>query len=101
MKALAILAIGVLAADSASAADETAAVMGYGVATCAQFAQDYQINTAVENSYFNWAQGFMSALNLAAGMGKGSTRDLNALRTDDQKAYVRTYCSSHPLDEFQ
>jgi hypothetical protein len=101
MKTLAVLTAGIIAAGSANAADDTAVAMGFGVQTCAQFAQDYQRETYVENSYFNWAQGYMSGLNTAFALAHASTRDLNAVRTDDEKARIRGYCSDHPLDEVE
>lgn len=85
-----------------SLATETAAqTMGYGVASCAQFAQDYQVSTAVEENYFNWAQGYMSGLNEMFGVAGAPTYDLSTLTVDDTKASIRNYCASNPLKAYK
>jgi hypothetical protein len=43
------------------------ASMGHGTATCGQFGRDYAEIPAIEESYFYWAQGYMSGLNEQVG----------------------------------
>ena len=75
--------------------------VGIGSDTCGVFAQDYRKDgAAVENIYFTWAQGFMSGMNgMLVNEAKGF-RQLTAKSTSEQKAFIRSYCSQHPLDDY-
>ena len=68
---------------------------------CGKFAQRYAQNTVVEEIYFQWAQGFMTALNAAFIADNKAARDLNSYPTLDQMAAIRQYCNDHPLATYQ
>jgi hypothetical protein len=76
------------------------ATMGIGTFTCGKFAEEYRTGspTEVENVYFTWAQGFMSAANI--GLKSGSYRDMSAMTLDAEKEFVRNYCGEHPLARY-
>ena len=72
--------------------------MGGGISTCASFAQDYASSPkAVENDYYEWAEGFMTAMNEAAMAGKRKAVDLTSISQDAQMMLIRRYCDKHPL----
>jgi hypothetical protein len=76
---------------------------GPGVATCAQFGEEYGKNTLIEFNFFFWAQGWLSALNAAEAPQCGrsrSLRDLFSVSPDLQKATIRQYCEAHPLAQY-
>ena len=52
-------------------------IMGAGAQTCGQFAHDYAADPQRENLYFEWAQGLMSGLNLAAAYSAQKQTDLS------------------------
>ena len=65
--------------------------MGTGSATCGKFAEQYQqFHEDMERSYFVWAQGFMSGLNLAHHAAKEDGRDINATSTDQRTTSMAT-----------
>lgn len=72
-------------------------LMGIGTNSCAQFAQDLKADTSLEFTYFSWAQGYMSGMNVTLGSANASTKNLNARDVTDQMASIRAYCDSHPL----
>jgi hypothetical protein len=88
----------ILTASAANAQKYKGWGIGYGAATCRQFAQDYRLSVDEEKIYFSWAQGFMTATNL--GNTNGTYRDLSAWSVDDQSAFIRSYCNSHPLSNY-
>jgi len=62
-----LFALVALSATQASADDNNVqGAMGSGMETCGKFAQRYGQNTVVEEIYFQWAQGFMTAINAVA-----------------------------------
>jgi hypothetical protein len=71
---------------------------GHGLATCAQFAEDYKASPQLnETLYFTWAQGFMSGLNVASIREHATFRDVSGASIDSLKSSFRTYCDQHPL----
>jgi hypothetical protein len=93
-----ILLGGLLIQTSNSMADS--ALMGRGTLSCGRFAEASRQNPAeAENSYFRWAQGFMSGHNVG-GRPPGTYRDLDAMSRDAQKQYLRKYCEQHPQAEY-
>jgi HdeA/HdeB family len=66
--------------------------MGIGALTCAQFVERYQADPAIEDRFFDWAQGFMSGLNDALEDTVGKYRDLKSVPTAQQKQILRTFC---------
>jgi hypothetical protein len=74
---------------------------GVGMKTCAQFAKDYAANpTSTEDLYFLWAEGFMSATNLAFTANTGSYYDLSSGDMASFKLHIRSYCNAHPLTQY-
>ena len=99
MKALltAVL-IPIAAATIASACRAESFMVGAGSNTCGQFANYYAQNPeAAEVSFFTWAQGFMSSMNIKLASGSAPTyRDLSG-PIEIQKSHIRIYCNAHPL----
>jgi hypothetical protein len=111
-KFVAILAVATLAVGGTTMADakSTAPVpqreqkpvyllMGGGVWPCSKFNNDRRTE-AFEDMYFQWAQGFMSAVNATSANDLGKYVDLNALTIGEQKSTLRTYCKQHPEERY-
>lgn len=76
-------------------------LMGIGLGSCSVFASQYrQWGVTIETSYFAWAQGFMSGLNMAAPHAGRDARNLKAITTEDQEARLRSYCDQHPSGDY-
>jgi hypothetical protein len=91
----AIIAMAMLLTVSAANPQEDGSA-GAGTSSCTQFAEDYRQDPQTwELVYFSWAQGAMSGLN-AGHRG----RHLLARSTYDQEAFIRSYCNSHPLNNY-
>ena len=72
--------------------------VGFGTATCGEFAALYrQDPTDIENLFFGWAQGFMSGLNTSR-LGTGKTVDLEG--AERLQRMIRAYCDANPLKQF-
>jgi hypothetical protein len=72
-------------------------LMGIGLGSCSVFASQYrQWGVTIETSYFAWAQGFMSGLNMAAPHAGRQARNLKAITTEEQEVRIRSYCDQHP-----
>ena len=71
---------------------------GPGSSSCLKFALTYTKNPALEEQYFIWAQGYMSAIMMMASSGVDS--DLNLLPASDpqerQMAMIRGICAQDP-----
>jgi hypothetical protein len=80
---------------------EPLSAMGIGATTCGEFATKYKKQPeAIETLYFTWAQGFLTGANVSRLAAKQPARDLNSKPLSEQKAYLRSYCDSHPLSEY-
>lgn len=94
-----VLAVGILLAVCAQPSDAAEAHWfgaGDGMVTCGHFAEQYRISpSVVEDSFYAWAEGFMTALNVAALNGKSAP--LNEVPILQQKSTIREYCDAHPL----
>jgi hypothetical protein len=53
-----------------------------------------------ENTYFDWAEGFMSGMNWIDVKHDRTSKDIMSLSTADQKQLIRNYCNEHPLASF-
>jgi hypothetical protein len=98
-RALLMFCILLAVTFSASAAEkkkETLVLQGLGATSCAQFADFFRDSPKIEEEYFDWAQGFMSGLNMNADVYVV----LNAKSIDEEKRFLRRYCDAHPLGEF-
>lgn len=74
---------------------------GMGASSCGDFAKNYAAgHEGMEWTYFSWAQGFMSALNLASSSEKHKYHNLAAVTADDQMRFLRAYCDQHPLGDY-
>lgn len=82
----------------ASANAEPTAAQGAGSFTCAQFAEDYRGSPDLsEVTFFTWAQGYMSGLNVSLPKGV-PFRNLAGSPTSDEEGFIRNYCDKHPLE---
>jgi hypothetical protein len=88
--------------------------MGPGLMPCATFNQLYKaaaladkLNAKskatkdLEDYYFAWAQGFMSAMNDAFEDTIGKYRDLRSVSTDYQKQSLRAFCEKNPASKYR
>jgi hypothetical protein len=88
---------------AAPAAADPHFLQGAGTNTCGKFGADYQKSPDVlEDVYFTWAQGFMSATNahLVSVETSSQMRDLNGWPHERQVRYIRDYCDKHPLQMY-
>jgi len=84
----------------AAAAGPLPIVLGHGANTCTDYTEGRLVAKQVENSYFDWAQGFMSAMNVMQAAAKTPTRNVMHLSDDNMKKALQTYCAGHPADLF-
>ena len=89
-----------LVCASISAAREPTLKWGLGVRSCAKFAQDFKENPeSWETIYYVWAEGYLTGFNVALGVLRGQSVDLNPHERSEQwrRESIREYCASHPL----
>ena len=91
-----LMAISLLLTHTAGWANT---VEGPGATTCAQFSNMYRANSGIEDTFFTWAQGYMSALNMNVLMSKLPPREL-AGGVATQKGTIRSYCTDNPLKNY-
>jgi hypothetical protein len=72
---------------------------GFGASTCDAFLKAYRNDPGFEGKYYNWAQGFMSGVNIVAASG-GDMKDLTAMTSGDQAQFLRNYCGSHASEKY-
>jgi hypothetical protein len=94
MRTVIALAMALTASVANAQQPKPAAVMGVGIISCTKFAQTIRENPDAMEVYLSWGQGFMSAVNLGARVN-GKFHNLNAWSTDDQKAFLRKYCTDN------
>ena len=100
MKRLTLLA-GLLAFTSAAFANDGPATMrGLGIVSCTQYlAVRKELGVTPNKAGYNqWAQGFMTGLNVALYMKYKKYADLPD--PDSMNQWLSTYCSAHPLKPF-
>ena len=53
--------------------------------------------------YFSWAQGYMSGVNLAAGINNKDylPANLSAMTIAAQQRFIRDFCDRNPLKDFR
>src|SRR6516165_8207555 len=101
MKALiALTAMGLIVTIAQTEPRKTFALIGYGASTCAQFANLFKLDQGFEDIYFSWAEGYLSGWNDAQLKTTKSFRDLSSLSTNEQQAFLRSYCDQHPLSGY-
>lgn len=101
MKRLILLAAGLLAYTGVTQADEGPATMrGLGILPCNQYlaARKEQGVTPNKVAFNQWAQGFMTGLNVALYMKYKKYADLPDAASMNE--LLSTYCFAHPLMPF-
>jgi hypothetical protein len=94
--------IAVLLSVSAAHAQVVSLGMGMGAETCGKFSEEYKARGEdAEFDYFNWAQGFMSGMNVMSVTEKKDFRNLAAKSIPEQRASIRDYCNTRPLAYFK
>ena len=94
-----VIAALVLCAPNANAKDF--GEMGLGLAPCAQFAKMYAMNpTRAEDMFLDWAQGFMSGMNMGALIAGKPSKNMASISVQEQEELIRQYCNKHPLAEY-
>ena len=71
---------------------------GLGASSCLKFALDYTRNPPLEEQYFIWAQGYMSAIAMMAPRGIDDDLDLSpaSYPKESQMAWIRSVCTQDP-----
>src|SRR4026208_1573045 len=96
--------LGFMALSSPVTAAEQYQSMGAGTKSCAVFARTYKDKPkTAEMIYFSWAQGYMSGVNVAAGINNRDVRsaNLNAMPVTAQQRYIRDFCARNPLKDYR
>lgn len=73
--------------------------MGPGAQSCTQYLKAADASELMRDTYFFWAQGFMSGLNTILLPRKSHT-NLAASTTGDQQAYIDRFCNGRPLASY-
>ena len=79
-------------------------VMGVGLKSCRDMVQDIN-KPEVEGalwltSYFSWAQGYISGLNMGSMKENFGAIDMGSMATADQRKFLADYCRSNGSREF-
>lgn len=101
MKGLTLLAAGLLTLSGVAFADDGPVTMrGLGIASCNQYlaVRKEQGITPNKVTYNQWAQGFMTGLNVALYMKHKKYADIPD--SDSMNQELSTYCSANPLKPF-
>ena len=102
--AIGAFCLGLVVLTSLSMAAEQFQSMGAGTKSCAVFARTYKDKPKTADMiYFSWAQGYMSGVNLAAGINNKDYRpaNLNAMTVAAQQRFIRDFCDRNPLKDFR
>lgn len=83
-------------------AAESAAVIGPGTATCAQYAASYKRSPASADAVFmSWAQGFLSGWKTSLlTKGERETKDLGSKTPEQMTRHIHGFCDANPLKDF-
>ena len=98
------LCLGLIALTSPATAARQYQSMGAGTRSCAVFARTYKEKPkSADMIYFSWAQGYMSGVNIAAGINNKDYRpaNLNAMTVAAQQRFIRDFCDRNPLKDFR
>jgi hypothetical protein len=101
-RALLVAVLLSIGAPASHAAAQDYAFMGLGSSSCSKFAELMRMSPdRTESEYFDWAQGFMSGMNLIrlSSTPRIPSKNLNSMSVDAQKRYLRNYCDQHPLSD--
>ena len=71
---------------------------GIGTASCLRFALDYTRDPLSEEQYFNWAQGYLSAIVTMAPAGIDDNLNMSPAPypKESQMAFIRSVCAQDP-----
>ena len=94
---LTIIAAGMLMTTNPTVADELVLV-GPGALSCGKIIADIEDDKTFRTTYFFWAQGFLSGLNLKYFQNWQSATDLSD--PDALKLWIQNYCEENPLDVY-
>lgn len=77
-------------------------IVGRGASTCARFTTEIRSTPRAEDDFFNWAQGYMSAILLSRPQGVDERLDLNppVFSILSQLEFLRSYCAEHPEADY-
>lgn len=76
-------------------------IMGVGYSKCSQYlSMARQKGVMTDLMFASWAQGFMSAANMAAKMNDKPTRNLNAISLEAEMIQLHSYCTQHQSDRY-
>jgi len=95
MRYLVAIAVGMLLVANTAASDDKMVVAGAGTASCGEFIADTKNNETLRDTYFLWAQGFLSSLNFKHLRNWESATDLSD--PDALKLWIENYCEENPL----
>jgi hypothetical protein len=81
---------------------ESAAVIGPGTATCAQYGASYKRSPSNADAVFmSWAQGFLSGWKTSLlTKGDAVTKNLGSKTTEQMQQHIHAYCDANPLKPF-
>jgi hypothetical protein len=73
-------------------------IQGPGTEPCAFVAALYRDNPKqAKTLLFGWAQGFLAGANIAGSL---PVADVGAMTVENQEAYLRRYCETHPQSHY-
>jgi len=86
----------------ASCYAESAAVIGPGTATCAQYAASYKRSPSNADAVFmSWAQGFLSGWKSSLlTKGERRTKNLSSKTPEQMAQHIHAFCDANPLKSF-
>jgi hypothetical protein len=103
----AALAVALITAVAARALAEAASA-GFGVSLCSVYINEIthkipRVPSDADASYYSYTQGYMSALNLIAGLNNYTATDLlpNDFLVDAQKAFIFRWCHQNPGRDYE
>jgi hypothetical protein len=98
MRVPAIILATALFAGTAHASDVAGA--GFGIVTCAGFSAAAQLGGQTEDTFFGWAEGYMTGWNTDRLTTGKDYRNLGSLNVKAQESFIRAYCSKYPDDVY-
>jgi len=73
---------------------------GAGNSTCAEFNKESAQISSAEDTYFVWAEGYMTGMNIAEINNSGESRNLFSESESEQEKTVRRICAEHPDEPY-
>jgi hypothetical protein len=101
MKVTFFFAVVFCAYSFVASAQDIGVGVGLGTTKCANFAMRVEFEgNAIEEAYFIWAHGFMTALNVSRITNKQPVADFKSRSIPDQMAALRAYCRENLLEMY-